>query len=243
MTHTCYACGAQAPERVEWCPRCGAVRSYFPSVTAPSAGILTDEAVVTARDLWARHARFLDLPGDLVAITGRLPAAPFLLALYGPPGAGKSMLAYRMAAAMADATGRPVVIASTEEAFGPTVSDRLRRLEILRDDILITAANDLGVILRTVDTYLAGTVVIDSLTYSTLSGADLALLAREEGVAVIYALQGTKDGGARGPLGLLHHADVVVALERGGGWRREKTRFDVPAEGVTPWDMGEEVTP
>ncbi|MBI4574707.1 MAG: hypothetical protein HY722_00410 [Planctomycetes bacterium] len=218
------------------------MRSYFPSVTAPCTGILTDEAVVTARDLWARHARYVDLPADLLAVTGRLPAAPFLLALYGPPGAGKSHLVYRLADALADATGRPVVIASTEEALGPQVSARLRRLEILRNDLLITAANDLGVLLDLLRRHRAAALVVDSLTYSTLSGADLARLAREEEIAVIYTMQATKDGGARGPLGLLHHADVVIALATGGGWRREKTRFDSPAEGATPW-AGEEAKP
>ncbi|MBI4576932.1 MAG: AAA family ATPase [Planctomycetes bacterium] len=191
MNHVCYACGASAPERIEWCPRCAGTRPYFPAVTAPSDGVLTVEAVVTDRDLWSRHARYMDLPADLMAVTGRLPAAPFLLALYGPPGAGKSMLAYRLADALADAIGRPVVIASTEEALGPQVSNRLRRLEILRDDLLVTAANDLAVLLDLLRRQRAGALVVDSLTHSTLSGADLARLAREEEVAVVYTLQAT----------------------------------------------------
>lgn len=192
---------------------------------------MRDSALVGADELWKRGAaRTLDLGGDLAEILGRLPLDPCIVAIHGDPGSGKSTLLLRLADALAQRVG-PVVYNSLEEGIGPSLVERLRRLEVRAPRLHLGCLAELPVVVERVRDLGAKWVIFDSLSLTTLTAEDLARLVREEGVSIAFSLHATKGGLARGALDLLHVADVVVRLSV-GAWERTKSRYSIaPASG------------
>lgn len=229
MLYYCAQCMARAQVKAAWCTVCGAVNSFLPAMWTPAAEVLADTATMTARELHRITSEFLDLAEDLARVFGRLPAKPFVVAIFGPPGSLKSTTMLRLASWLCQVWG-PCVYASLEEAFSPSLCERLRRLEIVDESLIFTAANDLGVLLDIAEKHHAKALFIDSLTESCLSADDVARIVRETGLAVVFTLHATKKGDAGGRLSLLHVADTVVRLED-GRFCREKCRYSETAEG------------
>lgn len=231
----CRMCGAGAAERLGFCPRCGSFESFARPVSSPHAW-MRDSALVGADELWKRGAaRTLDLGGDLAEVFGRLPFDPCIVAVHGDPGAGKSTLLLRLSDALAQRVG-PVIYNSLEEGTGPSLVERLRRLEVRAPRLHLGCLSELPVVVERVRDLGARWVIFDSLSLTTLTAEDLARLVREEGVSLAFALHATKGGLARGSLDLLHVADVVVRLSP-GEFERTKSRYSAaPVRGG--WSTG-----
>jgi predicted ATP-dependent serine protease len=202
-------------------------------VTAPRVA-LPDTAVKTAAELAAGASKWLELPPEIKGVFGTLPVGTWSMALWGPPGSFKSTSALVLGGALCQHLGR-VVYLSLEEGHGAAVGERLRRLEIRRQDLLIACMPDLLQVVELAREREAKTIIIDSLGYLPhVDAEDLARLSREANVSYVVILHATKAGQARGPLSILHHVDVVIALE-GGNFTHTKNRFGNLTKGKLPW--------
>jgi len=171
----------------------------------PRARMRGELQQATARELVKRSWSLLDSSAYPDFIVGR----GGLVALYGAPGGGKSTVATRWL----DGVDGAVVYGSFEERLGPTVSGRLSRLGIKREDFHVVgqgAVDELVTLCRDVN---ARAAVIDSIGVTTLQPADLRRFVESSKVlALLFVLQVTKDGKAAGSNSYLHEADVVVQV-------------------------------
>lgn len=233
--YTCHGCGAIADVPLAYCSVCGGWYSYGAWPRKPHAGAIPDTALRTARDLARQSGTYLALAPEVEAVTGRLPCGLWGLVLYGPPGTGKSTTALLLADALCGATRRPVLYNSLEEGHSQALSERLRRLEVRREDIVFGALTDIARVIDEARAMSATAIIFDSWSYMrNVDSEDLARIQREAGASTVTVLHATKDGQHRGSMSLLHAADVVVELG-GGRWRRVKSRFENVGEGELPW--------
>jgi len=190
--------------------------------------------VRSAAELARGTSSWLPLTGPVGEVFGPVPVGLWSMAIWGPPGSWKSTSALVLSEALCQASG-PVLYLSLEEGHGATISERLRRLEIRRDDLLVACQSDLGRVVETCREREVRSIVIDSLSYlPSLDAEDLARLGREAGAAIVVILHATKSDQARGSLSVLHAVDVVVALH-GGDYQHEKNRFGALKKGRLPW--------
>jgi predicted ATP-dependent serine protease len=149
-----------------------------------------------------------------------------LVALYGPPGGGKSTFLFKFL----DGVEGEVLYLSLEEGLSDTVVDRLRRLEVCRGDFRIGYARTVDEIADLVNKHRPNAIGLDSLSITTLTVDDLMRLSSCVGVPVLFSLHTTKDGLPAGSMTTLHAADVVLRVG-GMRWAVEKSRFTGPLEG------------
>lgn len=231
----CSRCGARCGVSAHYCARCSGFNSFVPVVVGPGDGVIADTAVITAATLYKRHASFLKLGEEWREVLGRLPCSPFMLAIHGPPGSRKTTTTVKLASHLCEIGAGPVLVDQLEEGFGPSFVDVLRRLEVAREDLYVCSVNSLGPLVGIVRETGARVVVIDSLSVTGLSAEDLLRFVRETECSLIFVLQETKTGEARGSLSLVHAADVVLRLELAGTFSLTKSRFSERREGRLPW--------
>lgn len=226
MVYWCPNCGAQSEAQMAGCLACAAMDSYLPMVTVRRPGMRRKGvAVSNARELAAGSASMIGLP-----FVGAVPTTePVQVAVWGPPGSGKTTLALQFADAVA-ARGLSVMYGAIEEGFNESLREKLRRLEIRRETLVVCGPCLAGDVLAEHQKRDLDWFVLDSYT---AGGWDIPSLGelRRAGISVLMLLHATKDNGAAGSLSLLHGADIVLAVH-GGKWRTEKTRFGAPSEGA-----------
>ena len=210
----CGLCGAEFDKPLRYCGSCGNFDSILPSWSRPADRLWNSPKLVPASKLiQTRKISKLEPYG--------IPySSPCLVVVTGPPGSMKSTMATRIA----DAFPLPVLYDSLEEGTSDTLRLRLKRLEILRDDLWFTSCSTFNQIEEGLDETGAGLYVLDSITVSNLLPRDLLRLAREKRVVVIAVNQITKDGKGAGPQELQHESDILIDLDA-GKWRLSKSRF------------------
>jgi len=172
----------------------------------PRAQMRGELQQASAKDLVKRSWTMVDSKAYPEFVVGR----GGLVALYGAPGHGKSTAATKWL----NGVDGPVVYFSAEENLGPTVSSRLSRLGVNRDDFHVVGQGSIDDLVALCREAKARAVVVDSIGYTTLQPSDLRRFVESSGVRVLlFVLQVTKDGRAAGSNAFLHDADVVVRVE------------------------------
>jgi len=220
--YECGSCGARYGERVRFCLTCETFDRVYPSRTRPLDGLWREPVVLSARELRAEGSRV-----EPVGCYGiKMPPAS-LVAMYGPPGGGKSTMACKLL----DSMPGPVLYIPVEEGIrSGSVLERLERMEIHRADFML---GDLGLILNLGDTlgderYAA--ICVDSLNVTKLRAEDLRALAETRGMRIVFVLQVRKDGKPAGEMSALHIADIVIEVAS-LRWRIVKSRYEATREG------------
>lgn len=233
---TCVNCFSTTDLPLIVCSNCGTWRSFTHLAKKPSAGYVPDQAVATAKELSQKRSTFLSNSKEVKDFMGEVPAGQWGLCLYGEPGSFKSTTALILANQLCQSLG-PVLYNSLEEGHGSSISLRLQRLEIRRDDLYIACLTNLNTIIETAKELRCKVVVFDSWNYmQNVSDEDILRIQREVNCSTITVLHATKAGLARGSLSVLHASDVVIQL-KDGGFKIEKSRFSPLKEGVLEWSQ------
>ena len=217
MSWICYQCSTRYDARVAWCVVCLSAGSIIMEPRRPPSAVAGALQAASARDLVARTWTLVSSAPypELRLLRGAL------VALYGPPGAGKSTMLLRLL----DGLARPVVLVSAEERLGPAVGERLSRLGVHRADFHVIGQGATDDVIAFTRRARADALGLDSVSATPLQPADLRRLMEAAGVGLLAAtVQVTKAGLPAGSNVLLHEADVVIAVEA-MAWRVEKSRY------------------
>lgn len=219
--YQCARCGARYAAATGFCLKCMEVGVVYPRAWRPTDHLIPEARGTTARALVASRQQ-------------SFPAKPYpfrvapasLLIFYGPMGSGKSTTGFRCCQAQV-----PSLIICLEEGVGEAVANRLRRLEIISDQVRIENPGTINEMVDLVLDRAPAFTLIDSLNVCSFIPADVLKLARSQRGVICGVLQMTKAGDAAGPRSWLHDADVVVRVEA-GHWYLEKSRYqELPLEG------------
>lgn len=219
MRWTCVECGSDAEGlRPGWCPRCGAVSSFFPPVRSPGFRA-PYRAPVQACDLAVGpRAPSLGSPWDDLGVIGR----PLKLVLFGGAGSGKTTQLLRLGDAFASRWGVSVLFDAFDEGLESiSFRRRLRALEI-RQIYLVTAGwAELSLELGN---SRWGVVIVDSATRLGLVPGELDSYIRSNDLTVAVSLEVTKAGDFAGPASWSHWSDILLRAEDFGLFV-EKNRY------------------
>jgi len=225
----CAACGARSHEQLQCCLACLAFSQYLPEVYLRQQTPTPPGNPVGADQLARRRATRTVVWG-----LGSVSEDPFLVAVWGPPGAGKTTFMLKVSADLA--RSRRVLYVAAEEGQGETLASKLRWLEIRSPDILIAPLLSCSShALDWAHEHECSAVVLDSFSASRWSVVDLATCARE--LLTIFSLHVTKAETPAGSNAITHLADQVVHVDQGSAIV-EKNRFGpsitTPVLEVTP---------
>lgn len=227
-SYTCRECGYQSARWFGRCPSCGefgtleeeVVEQTTRSKKAPPAKLkpITEAKIKQSTRLKTGIEEF-----DRVLGGGLVPGAVILLS--GHPGIGKSTLLLQVANSLA--REQPVVYATGEESF-EQVSMRARRLGVDKENIYLSAENDIESVLAAVEGMKPALLIADSVQALYRGSIDsspgtvtqvrevahlLVEYAKSKGVPVIIVGHVTKEGSIAGPKILEHVVDTVLYFE------------------------------
>jgi len=213
-THTTYACPRCRQRSIMGgtCPACAKKRNYV-QMRPESEALLAPLHLVSADDIprlpipcWPEVENMLN--GGLVVGT--------VLAVYGPPGIGKSTLALQLADAMA--TMGPAAYLTTEQLV-PHVKLTAVRVGIGESTVMVGYHTSVDEVERVMGETPLRFIVVDSLQGCCLRGEEpeaamrLVQAARRHAVAMILVLHATKDGDYSGPRVVEHQVDGMVSFD------------------------------
>lgn len=215
--YVCLKCSARYPVYTPWCTACLTDRMVVLEPSLPAAAMRSELQVSSARELVKRKWSTLESKAYPALVLSK----GALVAVWGPPGAGKSTFATRYV----DGLVRPIVYFSAEEKLGPTLAARLERCGVTRADFHVVGQGSIDAVCAMSTNVDAVALVLDSVSMTTIQPGDLRRLLEAAGVdVVLFLLHATKDGQAAGSMAFLHEADVIVELET-MRWRASKSRY------------------
>lgn len=227
MIHMCYNCRAEYSSQLPYCSRCGQLDTIVAIANRSMDNLWRTEegvALSAAEIVKRRHRKKL--------ASASYPKLAFdresLIAVYGNPGGGKSTFALRL---IDGVDGPSMYLCFEEPADSVTVADRVRRLEIIREDIVFASPDTPKSVEELVERYRPGFVVVDSLSETSLTIDDLKRISRFYGICVIFILHVTTDGTAKGGTRGIHMADLVVRVSD-LEWEIEKSRYSARVRGA-----------
>jgi ABC-type transport system involved in cytochrome bd biosynthesis fused ATPase/permease subunit len=189
--------------------------SYNQVHTGPSA------SVMTATELQSMTFDLLTVKDEYANLFG-CPERGFAMALYGPPGHGKSTFATQLAYDLAVANGNGIYI-SAEEGFSQSLQEKSSSFKT--NHLLFSNHRTLASIKAELQHTQYDVVVLDSIQQMGISPDDLVSLRNENPrTSFIYILQARKDGEFKGNNRYAHDADIQLRLESYVP-HVEKTRF------------------
>lgn len=208
-TWICAVCNATSDMRPAMCPECFNASSYRPVTRVET--YRADVQVRTLSALYADRTRPAKFPERWRAFLGAVPLDHGWLALwYGPPGSMKSTALLLL---LAEAVGHGVFV-SVEEGLGDSLREKIQRLELVTDAVVVTTSVDVGQVVELARERGTTWIAWDSLTVSSLLPEDLEGL-RRDGFHVVLACHSTKAGEYHGAAGLAHIVDHVARFVAG----------------------------
>ena len=223
----CNHCGNYFQTHVGVCPHCYSSGSLVMVGYRPRAEVDYTPGVSNARELARMSWQVVEHPGVYERV---IIGEGTLLETYGPPGAGKSSWSCRLV----DAIPAPVGLVSAEEGLGPTLSARLIRCRIKREDFHVLTRATVDQVVAFIQQHKLVAIIIDSVSDISWSATELrSILEVCPSLKLLVAvLQVTKETQPAGRMALQHEADVMIKFEN-MKWQITKSRFQPIDETMT----------
>jgi len=228
MEFVCARCGEQYGRHVERCwAGCSASGYVMPAHFRPATALRPKRVGMSAKELARSDQKLV----EIARLPGLKLGVPSVTVIAGPPGHLKSTAGLAILGEVL-----PGVLFSFEEGLSATVGDRLRRLELRREDLFIEVPSSIREAYAILDHRCPRALLIDSLSVSTFTIHDLVAVAEARRMLVFAINHITKGGDVAGDAAVEYGADCVIRCED-GRWRLTKNRFGGLTEGVLPWPM------
>ncbi len=172
--------------------------------------------------------------GPWKKVLGQLPRSPSSTLLSGAPGEGKTTLALCLAARVAQAGHRALVVAAENHGGGPALSSILERADAIRDGVLVSDARTPREVDSDVEQHKPLLLLIDSWQVLGSAGPDIEEWQAAGARHVIAISHVNTRGQAFGGFQLSHLVDVHLSVENMAA-RVEKCRFGIPSGATLSW--------
>lgn len=210
------------------CPECEAWDTFSPVQTATSttASPSLISKPISLKDLSdQKNHRVPTHLQEVDRVLGGGVVDGSVILIGGEPGIGKSTLLLQIAEALSHSL--KVLYASGEESPSQ-IKLRASRLNIQKENILVTFETEISKLQSLVEEYNPGVLIVDSIQTTYTQDIDgttgsisqikestqrLVQLAKKDNVTVFIVGHVTKDGNIAGPKFLEHLVDVVLYLE------------------------------
>jgi predicted ATP-dependent serine protease len=157
---------------------------------------------------------------------------------FGPAGGGKSTFLLGFATELC--RHGKVLFAAAEEGHSNSLIEKLNRLEVFSDRILISSAINVEELNADLDKDSAiRFLIVDSIAALPITVAQLSDIAEARRLGVAFSLHATKGGSYRGATSWAHWVDVVAKVED-GTISLEKNRFGPLCTGKLTWACREQ---
>ncbi len=222
----CEQCGTIYQQWLAMCSACGAHRCFVPApiVTHPGSptrsvrmdqmpGARSRGALITAKQLAAMDRPSLPLSSKWKELLGSVPGT-FGLLTYGRAGEGKSTWLLTFAAELAK--HGLVLYVAAEEGQASSMTEKVSRLEIITDRIMISSAISVSEMLDDLDSVEGCQFLfIDSLSCFPITAVELSEIVESRRLGVAFSVHSCKDGTYKGTTTLGHWVDTVAKIEAG----------------------------
>lgn len=167
------------------------------------AGDITADSTITADQLLKANFDTLPFTGRWEAFFGR-PSRNFKCMIYGRAGSGKSTFAIQFAKYLSAERGMKVLYIASEEKFGHTLQEKVRRFNVANPNI--SFADRLPLDITKYDV-----VFFDSVNDMQIEPKELMDMTAN--IAMVGIFQCTKAGTFRGGEDFAHDMDIVVNVD------------------------------
>ena len=215
----CIECGAFWDRHWPTCASCFRQGCVIPFSHRPRAAVDYVPGTSTARALSKMAWLTVEHPG---AYDQLQLGAGALVEVSGPPGAGKSTWACRLA----DAVRGPALLVAAEEGISPSLAARLLRANVKREDFHVITRATVDAAVSYAQRIKAVSLIVDSVQEAAYSAGELrhVLEVCDSLLLLVAVLQVTKAGLPAGAMALQHEADVCVTVEA-MKWSLTKSRY------------------
>ena len=213
MKYRCANCGGEADKWISYCPRCGETYCFVPVVVKASDYVLqgNSEPKSTA-ELIRDEMKYLPLTKEWSEIFGMLPDEPFCLLVYGEPGVGKTTFLLKLSDYLTRFGN--VFFNAIEENTGPTMIEKLKRLEIIKKNLFVGCQTDLVNILNFIMDKKIKFLVIDPINLVNLTTNEIGKMMNDYDMAVLMTCHVTKELNPKGDSSWLHFVDVLAEIKQ-----------------------------
>jgi len=237
--YVCRQCGHESPKWLGKCPSCDEWGTLEETViAAPPKSLNARASHPTSFIGQSKPQRLGDVPspseegrilsgmGEFDRVLGGGIVRGALTLIGGDPGVGKSTLLTQVAGQLATRGGKTLYVSGEESAT--QIKLRAERLGITGGDLLLHNETDVTLIAATIQAERPLFVIIDSIqtmqhpeiessagsvSQVRAATAQLALVAKGEGIPIFLVGHVTKDGALAGPRVLEHMVDTVLTFE------------------------------